>query len=614
MAEYTLITSRMPKSTLGQLRELWEKGQLEKIWKPGAPEGTKRHLYIPFIGDMLPSPRRVKAFAKQIGADTGDLDDGHTYYSKEIISTKLARDGHEQFPDYRKVPILLRDGKVVATDSFDCILKLAKLTQKGRSLLPSGGELQAFRDLQGAANTFHDDVMFPILRSTYRLEPLTDDLIARFKETAGKLDALAKGLIENKNFLDPEQEDLRRYLFFNVLEYQDRLLKDPGLAEKLGWNDYPNLLKIYQELPKLPEAYFWDSIAPDTKPIATNRLTRKFNAQNGKGSLDPAPESRVVLLTGAAGGVAGTFIETLEDTPGGNYTIIGTDLPEKEGEFRSRFPDATFIPCDITNPEDVAFLYKTIETEHGCLDGLFHIAGVRGSQIPESALGTLTPDQERSVEFVQKVNKDGARLIIEGARGLLSKSAENNSHGRPFLFAMGSMGELAPMVDHPYAKSKVALTEMIANEAKESPEVYCFSIAPSLINGEFIGAGDDKDNLSNTEDNPALKVMRLLASEELVDVALKMIEHADGLEAGTPKFFDEINGQRHFMTGYRNKALRFYARNFSGEYKPAFQVPGDEDITNAPAIFQSPEVYWNPYRGSEDFPVTEKMRPELFPK
>lgn len=88
------------------------------------------------------------------------------------------------------------------------------------------------------------------------------------------------------------------------------------------------------------------------------------------------------LITGGAGGVARHFAELLGRREAGHIILSGRSVlsPEVENrldDMRSKInANIEYIPCDVSNEEDVSRLITTVKKEHGALNGILHTAGV----------------------------------------------------------------------------------------------------------------------------------------------------------------------------------------------------------------------------------------------
>jgi NAD(P)-dependent dehydrogenase (short-subunit alcohol dehydrogenase family) len=101
-------------------------------------------------------------------------------------------------------------------------------------------------------------------------------------------------------------------------------------------------------------------------------------------------EGKVVLVTGAASGIG---LATAERFARFGATVVLSDIAEAAGEraaeaIVSRQGKATFIRCDVSDPDEVAQLMRRIDEGFGRLDFAFNNAGIEGELVPV-ADGTL---------------------------------------------------------------------------------------------------------------------------------------------------------------------------------------------------------------------------------
>lgn len=237
MADYTLTYSTLPKSP-EDIKSLMAGNRDHKQEDP-----------------IVPSPRRVRAFMEQIGGKKS-IDTNDTF-SEDFVG--FGR---------QTVPVLEEDGHEIATDSVDCMIELAQLTEKGRELIDQT-DMESLKELQTVANAYHDGPMRNIIGALLTGNTPPTELLKDFHEKAAKLDEVAERLLSDAQFTDPNQDDIRRIIFFNVLAYKDTLRDNLQVAGMLEWEKHSNLDQIYDMLPDMPEAEFWDVAAPNATPIAT---------------------------------------------------------------------------------------------------------------------------------------------------------------------------------------------------------------------------------------------------------------------------------------------------------------------------------------------------------
>jgi NAD(P)-dependent dehydrogenase (short-subunit alcohol dehydrogenase family) len=106
--------------------------------------------------------------------------------------------------------------------------------------------------------------------------------------------------------------------------------------------------------------------------------------------MSPAPESKVVFITGAASGIgrrtAATFVER-------GWTVALADVNEEAGKLAEaelcQRGECSFLPCDVANDDSVRSAVERTVATYGRLDAAFNAAGIDGEVGKRTAEGTL---------------------------------------------------------------------------------------------------------------------------------------------------------------------------------------------------------------------------------
>lgn len=180
-------------------------------------------------------------------------------------------------------------------------------------------------------------------------------------------------------------------------------------------------------------------------------------------------DKRVAIITGAAKGIGKAIAERMIHD---NYTTIlvdvdnenGTDLAHKLGN------SAKFIPCDISNLNEVENLFKTVITEFGGVDAVVNNAGI----IRDNVIWKMP---EEDFDKVVDINLKGTWLMCKVAGTLM----RDQKRGR--IVNIASRAWLGNRGQSNYSASKagvVGLTRVLALELGKYG-VLVNAIAPGLI-------------------------------------------------------------------------------------------------------------------------------------
>jgi len=177
----------------------------------------------------------------------------------------------------------------------------------------------------------------------------------------------------------------------------------------------------------------------------------------------PALSNKIVLVTGAAGGIGGAICRAIEQAGG---LALASDL---EGHAD--------VSLDVTSEDDWRRVHDDVAREHGRLDGFVNAAGV-------VALGTVEELDLAAWRRVLSINLDGTFLGCKYAMPLLRKNGGA-------IVNMSSVSGLIGghnLAAYNASKGGVSLlTKSVAlYGARLNPSVRCNAICPAFIEGPMV--------------------------------------------------------------------------------------------------------------------------------
>jgi NAD(P)-dependent dehydrogenase (short-subunit alcohol dehydrogenase family) len=196
-------------------------------------------------------------------------------------------------------------------------------------------------------------------------------------------------------------------------------------------------------------------------------------------------KDKIVLVTGAAGGIGGAVCKAIEQAGG---IAIATDLAAGSNVAHA---------LDVTAEDGWRRVIGEVERAHGRLDGLVNAAGV-------VALGTVEEIDFATWRRVLSINLDGTFLGCKHAMPLLRKK------GGAIVNLSSVSGLIGGHNLAAYNASKGGvslLTKSVAlHGARLKPSVRCNAICPAFIEGPMV------DDTARAAKNPERAMEKFAAS------------------------------------------------------------------------------------------------------
>ena len=233
---------------------------------------------------------------------------------------------------------------------------------------------------------------------------------------------------------------------------------------------------------------------------------------------------KIVLVTGGAEGIGASISQRLAND--GYFVIVG-DLNEQTGRSVASEISGEFMALDVTNPEIVETVIKTIVRKFGKLDALVNNAGIL---TPGPALAEQTvEDWQRVID----VNLNGVFYCMKYALAEMIKQDDGGN-----IVNIGSMNGFRGLANMgAYVPSKWALRGLTAMAAVEYSQqnIRVNSVAPSTTRTKMV-----EEWVSNQPD-PELAVEQATAMH-----AISKIVEPEDIAAATAFL---LSDEALFITG-----------------------------------------------------------------
>ena len=222
---------------------------------------------------------------------------------------------------------------------------------------------------------------------------------------------------------------------------------------------------------------------------------------------------RVVLVTGGTKGIGRVIAERFADA-GASAVVCGRNEPEQ-------LDRASFVACDVRDPDQVDAMVDHIVAEHGRLDVVVNNAG--GSPSADSA--TASP---RFSEAIIKLNLLGPMFVAQAANRVMQSQADGGS-----IVNIASISGLRPTPNTAaYGAAKAGLLNLTQTLAMEwAPKVRVNAVTAGLIQTElahlFYGDADALQRVAAT-----IPVGRMGAPDDIASACLFLASPAASFVTG----------------------------------------------------------------------------------
>lgn len=243
---------------------------------------------------------------------------------------------------------------------------------------------------------------------------------------------------------------------------------------------------------------------------------------------------QVALITGAASGFGRALTEALS---GRGVRVVACDIDEAAGLEVAEATGATFVPCDVSDPEQNTVAVGVAVEEYGGLDMAFLNAGVAlGGQLGEDF------DLE-AYRRAMGVNLDG---VVFGINAVLPAMKER---GGGSIVATASLAGLTPVpLDPLYAANKHAVVGLVRSlgPVLAADDIRINAVCPGFAETAII---DPIREFLNSEGLPIIPV------QQVVDTVVGL-------------FDGEMSGECWFVQAGRDSEV-FGFRGIPGPRTPA---------------------------------------------
>lgn len=191
----------------------------------------------------------------------------------------------------------------------------------------------------------------------------------------------------------------------------------------------------------------------------------------------PKMEHRVAIVTGAAQGIGKAIADRLAQD---DVVVVIADVNEEKAKEVAKSLGGLAVKTDVSNPDDVANLVKTVMETYGRIDILVNDAAL----VPFVPWEQLTLEEWRRV---MSVNVDGLFLMCRAVGDQMAKAG----YGRIINIASNVFVAGTPNLAH-YVASKgavIGFTRALAGEVGKNG-ITVNAVAPGLTESEGVMAGE----------------------------------------------------------------------------------------------------------------------------
>ena len=242
---------------------------------------------------------------------------------------------------------------------------------------------------------------------------------------------------------------------------------------------------------------------------------------------------RVVLVTGGTKGIGRVIAERFADA-GATAVVCGRNEPEQPGS-------ASFVACDVRDPDQVGAMVDQIVRKHGRLDVAVNNAG--GSPSADSA--TASP---RFSEAIIKLNLLGPLFVAQAVNRVMQDQDEGGS-----IVNIASISGTRPTPNTAaYGAAKAGLLNLTQTLAMEwAPKVRVNAVTAGLIRTElahlFYGDADALQRVAATvpvgrmgePDDVASACLFLASSAASFITGANLVVHGGGER---PPYIEAVTG------------------------------------------------------------------------
>ena len=231
------------------------------------------------------------------------------------------------------------------------------------------------------------------------------------------------------------------------------------------------------------------------------------------------------IVTGGASGI-GEGAARLLAARGVRVVIADLDRQAEKGETLAKELGGAFVPCDVTNTEQVQAAVSTA-VEMAPLRTLVNAAGIGFATRTISRDGS--PHDLDIYKKVIEINLIGTFNCIRLAASAMNSNTPDEDGGRGAIVNIASVAAFDGQIGQAaYSSSKggvVALTLVVARDLAASG-IRCNCIAPGLIDTPIYGTGEASDAFKANLGKNVLFPNRLGSSAELGSMVVELVSNS----------------------------------------------------------------------------------------